>query len=52
MKTLFIGDEDQAELDELRSGLMEQYDPQSGLERELVERMSSLLWRLRRIPAR
>ena len=30
---------------------MEQYDPQSAMERELVERMAGLLWRLRRIPA-
>ena len=30
---------------------MEEYDPQSAVECELVERLSSLLWRLRRIPA-
>jgi hypothetical protein len=30
---------------------MAEYDPQSALECELVERLSSLLWRLRRIPA-
>ena len=49
-KTLVIGDEDPAEFDELRSELMEQYDPQSALEVELVERIAGLLWRLRRIP--
>ena len=50
-KTLVIGDEDPAQFDKLRAEVMEQYDPQSALERELVERLSSLLWRLRRIPA-
>jgi hypothetical protein len=50
-KTLVIGDEDPAQFDKLRGELMQEYDPQSTLERELVERLSSLLWRLRRIPA-
>ena len=48
--TLVIGDEDPAHFDRLRAELMEQYDPQSALECELVERLSSLLWRLRRVP--
>ena len=50
-RTLVIGDEDPAQFDKLRAELMEEYDPQSALECELVERLSSLLWRLRRIPA-
>ena len=50
-KMLVIGDEDPAQFDKLRVELMEGYDPQSALECELVERLSSLLWRLRRIPA-
>ena len=50
-KTLVIGDEDPAQFDKLRAELMAEYDPQSALECELVERLSSLLWRLRRIPA-
>ena len=50
-KTLVIGDEDPAQFEKLRAELMEEYDPQSALECELVERLSSLLWRLRRIPA-
>ena len=50
-KTLVIGDEDPAQFDKLRAELMEEHDPQSALECELVERLSSLLWRLRRIPA-
>ena len=29
---------------------MEQQDPQSSLERELVERLAGILWRLRRVP--
>ena len=49
--TLVIGDEDPAQFEKLRAELMEEYDPQSALEYELVERLSSLLWRLRRIPA-
>ena len=48
--TLVIGNEDPAHFDRLRAELMEQYDPQSPLECELVERLSSLLWRLRRVP--
>jgi hypothetical protein len=47
-KTLVIGDEDPAQFHKLRAELMEEYDPQSALECELVERLSSLLWRLRR----
>ena len=50
-KTHVIGDEDPAQFEKLRAELMEEYDPQSALECELVERLSSLLWRLRRIPA-
>jgi hypothetical protein len=50
-KTLVIGDENPAQFDKLRAELMAEYDPQSALEGELVERLSSLFWRLRRIPA-
>jgi hypothetical protein len=50
-KTLVIDDEDPAQFDKLRVELMEEYDPQSALECELVERLSSLVWRLRPIPA-
>lgn len=48
--TLVIGDEDPAQFEQLRSELIEQHDPQSALEFELVERLSGLLWRLRRVP--
>ena len=48
--TLVIGNEDPAHFDRLRAELMQQYDPQSPLECELVERLSSLLWRMRRVP--
>ncbi len=37
-KTLVIGDEDPAQFDKLRAELMQEFDPQSGLECELVER--------------
>jgi hypothetical protein len=49
--TLVIGDEDPAHFERLRAELIAQYQPQSALECELVERLSSLLWRLRRVPA-
>ena len=50
-KTLVNSDEDPAQFDKLRAELLEEYDPQSALKCELVERLSSLLWRLRGIPA-
>ena len=37
------------EFDELRAKLMDQYDPQSALECEMVERLTIILWRLRRV---
>ena len=49
-RLIVIGDEDPAEFEELRAGLMEQYDPQLPDERELVEYLAGVLWRLRRIP--
>jgi hypothetical protein len=36
--------------DELRAELMDEHDPQSSLECELVERLAGILWRLRRVP--
>ena len=39
------------EFDELRAKLMDQYDPQSALECEMVERLTIILWRLRRVPS-
>jgi hypothetical protein len=47
---LVIGTEDASEFDTLRATLMEQYDPITPDECELVEYLASLLWRLRRVP--
>src|SRR6476620_8801755 len=49
-KTLIIVGENDEDFEELRSALFEQYDPQSALEFELVERLAGILWRLRRVP--
>ena len=47
---LIIVGEDADDFDELRAELMDEYDPQSALECELVERLAGILWRLRRVP--
>ncbi len=49
-KMLIIVGECADEFDELRAELLEQFDPQSAFECELVERVAGLLWRLRRMP--
>src|SRR5262249_23243826 len=49
-KMLIIVDESATDFDRLRADLMEQYDPQSVLECEMVERLAAILWRLRRVP--
>src|SRR5262245_4309679 len=49
-KTIVIGDEDPKAFDRLRADLENEYNPRPGIERELVERLAVLLWRLRRIP--
>ena len=49
-KMLIIVGEDADDFDELRAELMDEYDPQSALECELVERLAGILWRLRRVP--
>ena len=36
--------------DRLRSACIEQYSPQGEIEQDLVERLASILWRLRRVP--
>jgi len=48
-KLVIVG-ENPDDFDELRVELLEQHDPRSALEFELVERLSGLLWRLRRVP--
>jgi hypothetical protein len=50
-KMIVIGDEDPAQFEILRKVLEERYEPSSLLERELVERITGILWRLRRVPA-
>ena len=49
-QTIVIGDEDPNEFDVLRERLEEDFQPRSGMEQELVERLAGLMWRLRRIP--
>jgi len=49
-KMLIIVGENADDFDALRSNLMDEYDPQSALECELVERLAGILWRLRRVP--
>jgi hypothetical protein len=47
---LIIVGEQAEDFDQLRAELMDQYDPRSALECELVERLAMILWRLRRVP--
>ena len=49
-KTLIIVGENTEDFEELRSQLMQEHDPRSTLEAELVERLAGILWRLRRVP--
>lgn len=49
-KTLIIVGERADDFDQLRAELMDEHDPQSPLEAELVERLAGILWRLRRVP--
>jgi len=49
-ETLIIVGECAGDFDQLRAELMDEHDPQSALEAELVERLAGILWRLRRVP--
>jgi hypothetical protein len=49
-KMLIIIGENADDFDELRAALMDEHDPQSILECEMVERLAVILWRLRRVP--
>ena len=49
-KTVVLEDEDPAQFDSLRKALEEEFDPRSLMERELVERLVGIIWRIRRIP--
>ena len=44
-KTVVIGDEDPAQFELLRKAFEERFDPQSMIERELVEQLASIFWR-------
>jgi len=48
---IVIWDEDSDEFEILRAGLEADFQPNSTIERELVDRLAGLLWRLRRLPA-
>ena len=50
-KMLVIVGECADDFDQLRSDLMDEHDPQSATEAELVERLAGILWRLRRLPS-
>jgi len=49
-KNIVIGDEDSKEFEALRAALEDELEAKTSLERELVERITGLLWRLRRVP--
>ena len=49
-KTLIIVGENADDFDLLRAELMDEHDPRSASECELVERLAGILWRLRRVP--
>jgi hypothetical protein len=49
-KMLIIVGENADDFDQLRAELLEEHEPQSALECELVERLAGILWRLRRVP--
>src|SRR5262245_6617266 len=47
---IVINEEDPAEFERLRICLREDFNCNTNLERELVDRLAGLLWRLRRVP--
>jgi hypothetical protein len=49
-QTVIIGDEDPDQFDACRKALEEQFQPDSLMARELVERLAGIVWRIRRIP--
>src|SRR6516164_5617909 len=49
-RTVVIGEEDPAQFDALRQAFEEEFEPRSIMERELVERLAGIVWRLRRMP--
>jgi hypothetical protein len=49
-QTIVLEDEDPAQFDVLSQALEEEFEPHSLMERELVERLAGIMWRIRRIP--
>lgn len=49
-EVLVTRDEEAGDFSELRDALMEEHDPQTTMECDLVERIAGLVWRLRRVP--
>jgi hypothetical protein len=49
-QSVVIGGENPNDFEDIRSGFEKDFVPRSSLERELVERLAGLSWRLRRIP--
>ena len=49
-ESIVIGDEDPRAFDLLRAQLEDDHNPRPGIERELVERMAVIMWRIRRVP--
>ena len=49
-ETVVIANEDPKEFDELRADLENDFRPQTRMERELVDRLAGIIWRLRRVP--
>lgn len=49
-ETVVIKDEDPEVFDALRNDLIREFAPETTLEFQLVDRMASTLWRLRRVP--
>jgi len=49
-QTVVLEDEDPAQFDVLRHALEQEFEPHSLMERELVERLAGIIWRIRRIP--
>jgi hypothetical protein len=49
-KDVVIGDEDPQDFEALRTELLRDFEPGTRIEYELIDRLASLLWRIRRIP--
>jgi hypothetical protein len=49
-REIVLEGEDADQFDALRAQLKVEFDPSSVIERELVDRLAGLLWRLRRVP--